>query len=166
MSKPFLRVTSDLTDQLSQALSKFKEASVLVGIPSQDNERIGPDRQAIGNAAILAINHFGSPMNNIPPRPVLTIGIRNARDQITDQFKLMAQKVLSLGPSAVGIYLERVGIIASNSAKKVINDQDSIPGPAASTLAARARRGFRGTKSLVISGQLRNAITYIIQGAK
>lgn len=164
MSKPSLTITSDFSEKFNEAIKRFKSDSVLVGIPESDGQR--DDSQPISNAALLAINNFGSPINNIPARPVMAIGIKNAQDAITEQFKLCAKEVLSKGPAALATYYERAGIIASNSIKKVINDQDGIEAPAASTLKARkylTKAGFKGTKALLVTGQMRNAITYVVK---
>lgn len=162
--KPSFEVTSDFTDNFNDIVKRFKKDAVLVGIPAQDSER---ETQAdavagISNAALLAINNFGSPANNIPARPVLEIGIRNAQDDIANEFKKAAINALRDGISAVGTYYERAGIIASNAVKKTINLQEGFPGPAESTIASRKSKGFPGTKSLVVTGQMRNAITYVV----
>lgn len=163
MSEPTLNYT-DFTDRFMKAIESFKKDAVLVGIPETENNRdnAGP----IGNAALLAINNFGSPANNIPARPVMQIGIKNAQEAIAAQFKVAAQTVLSKGPSALQTYYERAGIIASQSIKKVINDQEGIDPPAEATLKARkyiTKTGFKGTKALVVTGQMRNAITYVVK---
>ncbi len=162
--KPTLTVTKDFTKEFMAAINQFKKDSVLVGIPAEKGER--KDTDPVTNAALLAINHFGSEEAHIPPRPVLTIGIKNAQEDIAEQFKLCAKNVLSKGPHALEVYYERVGIIASNSVKKVITDQEGIKPPAESTLKARkylTQAGFKGTKSLLVTGQMRNAITYVVK---
>ncbi len=166
MSEPKLVVTEDFTDKFNAIIKSFKKDSVLVGIPEQESQR---EDGEISNAAILAINEFGSPANNIPPRNVMATGIRNAQDDIADQFKKATQDALSQGLSVIGQYYERAGLIASNSVKKAINAQDwdrkpGNDGPAESTLKAREYAGFKGEKSLIVTGQMRNAITYVVMG--
>lgn len=160
MSKANVTVTADFTKDVNKIIASFKSDAVIVGIPEEKTDR--KENGPINNATLLAINNFGSPQNNIPARPVMTIGIGNAQDAIADQFKLAIKNALSKGISALGTYYERVGIIASNSIKKAINDQIGFPGPAESTLRARKAKGFKGTKSLVVTGQMRNAITYVV----
>jgi len=114
----------------------------------------------------LALNHFGSEELHIPPRPVLTIGIRKAQNGIAEAFKNAARNALSNGVDALNTYYNRAGTIAANSCKQVINGQIEIKPPAESTLRARkylTKSGFKGTKSLLVTGQLRNAITYVVQ---
>lgn len=155
-----ITVTSDFTDDFNRVIKSFKNDAVLVGIPAEKTARKAQD--PVNNATLLAINNFGSPKLNIPARPVMAIGIRNAADPIAAQFKKAAVDALTKGYAALQTYYERAGIIASNSIKKAINDQDGIKGPADSTLAARQADGFKGTKSLVVSGQMRNAITWVL----
>jgi hypothetical protein len=160
--KPKLTVTADFTENFNAIIKRFRHDDVLVGIPEQDSER--KDDDPIGNAALLAINEFGSAVNNIPPRPVMAIGIRKAKDEIAEQFRQAAVNALKQGFAALDTYFERAGIIASNSVKKVINSQEGIKGPSEATLAARKAQGFKGTKALVVTGQMRNAITYVVRG--
>ncbi len=155
-------VTEDFTENFNQIIKQFKRDAVLVGIPEADTER--KDDDPINNATLLAINEFGSPANNIPPRPVMAIGIRNAQDEIAAQFKVAAQYALTKGIGALTVAYNRAGIIASNSVKKAINAQEGFPGPSEATLAAREAAGFKGTKSLIVTGQMRNSITYVVEG--
>jgi len=163
MKKPTLTVTSDFTEDFNKIIKRFKNDTVLVGIPESESSREKEDTD-ITNAALLAINNFGSPQNNIPARPVMEIGIRKAQTEIAEIFKNGAIKALSEGLSALPILYERAGIVASTSIKKVINSQEGIEAPAASTLDAREARGFKGTKALIVTGQMRNAITYVVKG--
>lgn len=167
MSKgPTLKITSDFTKNFNDIVKRFKGDNVLVGIPEQDAQRDDDTdvkgEEPINNAAILAINEFGSPQNNIPPRPVMAIGIDRAKDEIAEQYKKAVVNALDKGISALDLYYNRAGIIASTSIKKTINEQIGIDPPAEATLAARKAAGFKGNKSLIVTGQMRNAITYVI----
>lgn len=160
MSKPFIKV-EDFTKGFLGVISCFKSFETLVGIPEEDNGR-GDEGGEIGNAALLFINNFGSPANNIPARPVMEIGMRNAQNDIATELKNAAIAGLTKGPKVLAQYYNRAGMIASGSIKRAINDQIGIEPPADSTLRARESRGFKGTKSLIVTGQMRNAITYVV----
>lgn len=166
MKNPTIKVT-DFTADFNAVIKRFKNDQVLVGIPAEKTERESDDKSddksGITNAALLAINNFGSPAQNIPPRPVMAIGIANAQDEIADQFAMAAKNALKDGVSAVTKYYNRAGIIASNSIKKAINSQDGIDPPEKSTIKARESKGFKGTKALIVTGQMRNAITYVVK---
>lgn len=163
MSQPSFEITEDRTDEFLKTIAAFKRDRVLVGIPEEDSQRKESGTGVIGNAALLFINNFGSPYNNIPARPVMEIGIRGAQDLIAAEFKQAVQMSWTKGLSGLAVYYERVGIIASNSVKRAINDQIDIEPPSEATLESRERAGFKGTKALVVTGQLRNSITYVVQ---
>ncbi len=164
--QPTLEITSDFTDSFNKIIKKFRADAVLVGIPEADTERKAEDMEdaQINNATLLALNNFGSPANNIPARPVMEIGIRNAQGEIAEQFKQAAKGALTQGVSALSPAYNRAGIIASVSIKKAINSQEGIDGPSEATLKAREAAGFKGTKALIVTGQMRNAITYVVKG--
>jgi hypothetical protein len=169
MSKPTLKVTSDFTKQFNDVIKKFQHDDVLVGIPEDTNGR-KDDTEAIGNAALLAILNFGSTLNNIPPWPVMAMGIQQAKDEIAAQFRKCAKDTLVAAVKGQGggfdiieRYYTRAGIIASTSVKKVINSQEDAPALAHSTLIARKARGFKGESRGIVTGQMRNAITYVVR---
>ena len=151
----------DFTKAFMSGIKSLKKYETLVGVPAEKSNR---QDDGINNATILAINEFGSPANNIPSRPVLTIGLRLASDAVTNEMKNAILVGLKKGGDAVLPFYERAGLIASQSVKNVINNQIDIEGPAASTLEGRARRGFKGNKALIVSGQLRNSITWVVKG--
>lgn len=160
-SESFL-VTEDFTENFKRIIKKFKRDAVLVGIPEEETARTGDE--PINNATLLAINNFGSPANNIPARPVMEIGIRQAQPAIIEAFRAGAKKALSGGLGALSAAYNRAGIAASVSIKKAINSQEGIEPPSDATLRARLARGFKGTKALIVTGQMRNAITYVVKG--
>lgn len=166
MSKPTLTVTSDFTKQFNDIVQSFKRDEVLVGIPAATSDRKVLEEGPITNAALLALNEFGSAANNIPPRPALQTGIRKAQEPIAEQYKKAVQGAFKSGFSAVATYYERAGIIAANSVKKVINAQEGLAPPSPATLQARESAGFKGTKALIVTGQMRNAITSVVRSKR
>ena len=153
-----VKVTEDKVDLFNESIEALRSSEVLVGIPSTNTTR----RDGFANnAAIMAINEFGSPANNIPARPVFQIGIRNAEDEISDAFRRAAESIGD-GKPDVERYLNRAGIVASNSIKKVINSQEGIDPPSPYTLRLRKEMGFQGEKALLVTGQLRGSITYLV----
>lgn len=191
--KPSLEVI-DRTQELMARIKMYKNDDVLVGIPASDTGRNEAVKGTpINNATLLFINNFGSPVNNIPPRPVMEIGIALAQHEIEVEFKAMLQRSLKQGLTSLAPYFNRIGMIASSSVKRVINEQIGIEGPSDTTLAIRRSGGFHnwlkfganhdalsfrnkdvksvggfmGTKALIVTGQMRNAITWVTKtGAK
>jgi hypothetical protein len=162
--KPTLNVTADFVQDINEIVKGFRRDVILVGIPEEKSDR--KENLPINNATLLAINEFGSPEQNIPPRPVMRIGIAKAQNQIAETFKQGVIDALTRGISALSVAYNRVGIIASVSIKKVINSQEGIEPPSEATLRAREAKGFEGTKALIVTGQMRNAITYVVKGEK
>lgn len=164
MSRPTLKVTKDFTKSFNGVVKALSKKTVLVGIPADKDAR--RDDMPIGNAGLLAIATYGSEANDIPPWNILGIGLRNAQAEIADVFKQGARDALSQGQRAVDRSFERAGIIASTACKKVLNEQEGVPPdrPAEATLDSRAARGFLGKKYWLVTGQLRNAITYVVKG--
>lgn len=161
MSEPFLKVV-DLSQDFKSIVEQYKKDAVLVGIPEVKGPRQEGEEDQINNAALLAINEFGSPANNIPPRPVMEIGLLLAQEDIANEMKKAIIEGFTKGASALWKYYNRAGFIASQSVKSVINKQYFISPPSEATLAARKRKGFKGTKALIVTGQMRNAITYVV----
>lgn len=164
--KATIKVTKDFTENFNTIIKRFKNDQVLVGIPEDDTARRGDkEKDAPTNAALFAVANFGSPANNIPAWPIMSIGIKNAQEDIAEQFKKTAVESLSKGFKALDTYYERAGIIASSEIKKVINEQIDVPEnkPEKSTLNARKSKG---TKYWLVTGQMRNAITYVVKGIK
>ncbi len=167
MSKPTLKVTADFTEQFNETIKKFRRDAVLVGIPEDEAKRKpGPDEEQgpINNAALLAINEFGSPANNIPARPAMAIGIKNVQSEIIELLKKGAVMALSQGFGAIDVYYTRAGFAASSSIKKVINSQEGLKPLAPATIASREAQGFKGKKALLRTAQMRNAITFVVKG--
>lgn len=83
-----------------------------------------------------------------------------------------ARKLLSAAPerlrSAVGIALRQEAHVLRNEMVQGLTKQapggDPIKPPSELTIAARQLRGFKGTKALLVRGDLRNSITVVIDG--
>ena len=154
-----LKVVYDGLEKFKEALKLLSSTNVLIGIPEQKSER--EEDTPITNAAIGYINENGSDLNNIPPRPHLVPGIKKVQTEITEEFKKAALKAFS-NPGAVVQHFTRAGIIASNSVKKIITSQDGFEEISEATKKARENNNFKGEKALIVTGQYRNAITYVI----
>jgi hypothetical protein len=181
--------TVDNVRKVMQGIDMLTNTTVLVGVPDDRGGRkeAGP----INNAALAYIHDKGSPAAGIPARPFMEPGIAAVQDRINLELRNAGNAALrGGGQSAVTAALNRVGIIATRSIKLKITE--GIPPPLApSTIAARIRRvkgkarrakiaaaraagtpdsrigGIEGLFTpLVVSGQLRNAITYVLRKIK
>ncbi len=99
----------------------------------------------------------------------MSIGLNNAQEDIAKELKkatLAALKTVVKGGSVAAImdqYYNRTGQIAASAVKAVITDQDGIAPPAESTLRSRGAKETGHTSALLVTGQLRAAITYVVK---
>lgn len=163
-----MKVTADNTKNFLKIIDLFRDQEVAVGIPEEETTRDPNDEepQEVTNSFLLYINENGSPANNIPERPAMKNGIAKAAEDTAEQFYLLGQEAFDLGQKAFDKRLNRIGFINSSSIKNVINDQMGIDPPAESTLKARKAKGFKGNKALIVTGQMRNAITHVVRSKK
>lgn len=68
----------DNAKAILDALRSLTKKDVLVGIPSEDS---GRDDVPFGNAGIGYLNEYGSPEQNIPPRPHLVPGVNRQKSR-------------------------------------------------------------------------------------
>ena len=163
------------------SINALTQNEVLIGIPSTDASRDDPGKSGadLTNAAIGYIQETGSPAANIPARPFLVPGVTNAIPKIVAQLKKGATAAVNGDKSAAEKALNAAGLIGSDAAKSVI-EAGIMPALASSTLRGRGRAGMIGsaqelksrkegnepgieyTKPLIVTGQLRDSITYVI----
>lgn len=159
-----VRVLKDDVAKVMQTLKAMESGDVLIGIPSDKDDRKG---SPIGNASIGYIQEKGSPKQGIPPRPFLEPGVAKVTDQCARVIGVgVADALTTLNPNAVLVGKNKAGLIAQNSVKATITAGEGFSPLAESTLAARKRRGVSRTKPLIDTGSLRNSITYVIRNGK
>ena len=98
---------------LESRVKRLAQSDVLVGIPAANSSRLG---DTINNAELLYIFSKGSPLNGIPPRPVLEPAIADPdnRALIVEQMKPAAQAVFSGDQAALTQSLGLAGQEAAN----------------------------------------------------
>ncbi|MDE1905293.1 MAG: hypothetical protein KGH75_02425 [Rhodospirillales bacterium] len=158
---------ADRLNQLVGAINELAMQDVLIGVPAMKTQRDPEPGEPAGitNAAVGYIQEFGSPASNIPARPFLIPGVKAAQKEVADRLKAAAQGAMTFKPTQVRQNMMAAGLIAQNSVRKTLTDGIGYAPLAEATLAARRRRGRTGTRPLVDTGQLRNAITYVIRHA-
>lgn len=172
---------------LMESLMKLADVEVLVGFPEDTTNRPPSEDEPPGitNASLGYIHDNGAPEQGLPARPFMIPGIQAAQTKVADKLGQILKATVAGrgGQTLVAQGMTQVGIIASLSIKNTINDGID-PALAASTLKARARKGRKGAqkeldrrakgeapstafaKPLVDTGEMRNAITYVIRSRK
>ena len=154
-----VKITRDESARVLQAIQNMAGKHVLVGIPADNNARKGGP---ITNAALGYIHENGSGARNIPARPFLKPGVAAAADQCVKVLKSAAQNAFT-DKNAIDKGLNAAGLVAQASVKKRIVSQEGFTPLKAATLAARKRKGAKGEKALIRTGQLLNSITYVVR---
>lgn len=158
-----VHLTVDTVPKLVAALLALEHREVLVGVPEQKTDRrrkTGEKRQPITNAQLAYIQNYGSPARNIPARPFMEPGIKDAQPQIEKALRGAAEAALEGNASGVEDGFDKAGLVAVNGIRNKIRTGPFVP-LKPSTLKARKRRGRTGDKPLQDTGQMRNAITYV-----
>lgn len=180
MKNPAQRIVNNLPGLLKN-LRLFEHKVLYVGVPADDAAR--DDDSELNNATLAYIHDNGAPEANIPARPFMKPGMQDASKDVAKQYRLALEKA-SVGKSAES-YLHRAGSMAASAIRNRITE--GIPPPLAeSTLKARARgsvgvRVRKGAikelearaagaapsmdfaKPLIVTGAMKNSITYVIK---
>lgn len=185
--KPGVHSKQDRLQALVGNVKRMSGRAVLVGIPREQNER-GED--GVTNSDIGYWMEFGAPEANVPARPSLVPGIRDARKQINERLAAGAKAMITArktNNASVEKHLMAAGQVAVNSIQSKI--RAGIPPPLAeSTLRRRARRkkgsghrinkgaiqelrsraagnaaGVQFAKPLIDSGQFLKSFTYVLR---
>jgi len=169
-----LKVRKDIVKEVLAAAKKMAESRVLIGIPQASEARKG---QPISNAALGYIHEFGAPEANIPARPFLIPGVRDAQAKAVAAMKRGAKKALQAtgnASAAVRAGLNEAGLLAAAAVKRKITTGPFAP-LSPNTLRQRDRKlirqkGIKGAekalkarKPLIDTGQMRNAVTYVVK---
>lgn len=162
-----IKVTKDRLKQTLALIESLGNERVLVGIPASESYRRPepgepPSATPINNADLGYIHEMGSPAANIPARPFLVPGVQSARERLGGLYESAARAILAGRVATASEAHARAGLIASAAVKTKITEGPFTP-LAPLTLANRKRRGRTGTRPLIDTGQLRNAITYVIR---
>lgn len=157
-------MTKDRLGAVLKGIRELERHQVLVGVPAKTADR-QPDPQdpgPINNATIGYLMETGSPAANIPARPHLQPGIEDARETIVAEYRTGADAVLDGKVSNADTIHTRVGLTAQASVRRKITD-GPFEALAPATLADRKRRGRKGEKPLIDTGQYRQSINFVIR---
>lgn len=150
------------TDRLKEVLESINglvKKEVLVGIPDSRPE---DTKKPITKAQIAYILDGGSPANNIPARPFLVPGVASVQGRISVQLGKAADAALGSDLAGAEKRMGGAGQIAVDAVKLRINSNIQ-PALSEATLEDRRRRGVTRENTLVDTGEMRDAVTYVIR---
>jgi hypothetical protein len=145
-------------------LTKNISSKVFSAMENLSNKklRLGFDDPEV--ARIAAINEVGSPINNLPARPILGPGIENAKPTIVKEIAKGAAKSLATFSTApMTAAWERAGEAAVAEARKIIDDGSILAPLAPRTLEARRRRGNSDITPRFDTGETYEKLKYYVE---
>ena len=144
-----------------QLLDFMKENEVYVGIQQKESKR---EDEQITNAELLFIHTNGSPVNNIPPRPVIEPAIRSDRKRLSSMMKQAAKYALDGMKSEALRQLELVGTRGRDVSKRwFVNPDNNWPPNSEAVQERKRRKGSTNPRPLIDTGELRNSISYFVR---
>lgn len=180
----------DATPQLVAALRAIADRSLMVGVPSDDEQphrgigTIAPNERkddagtvsVINNATIGYVHETGAPEVGIPARSHLVPGVNAAKEKLVDRLGNAGRAVLRGDLAAADRYLEAAGIEAVSSIRRTI--QAGVPPPLKPATVAARRRRSKGstyrrkavaasdTTPLIDTAQYLQSISYVLRKGK
>ena len=144
--------------QVRKSLDAIGRMEVLVGIPQ---ERTGRRGDKITNAALMFIHTNGSPLRNIPARPVIepAIAADGNKQIIAGELGQAAKQQLEQNPQQALTFLRRAGTAGSNASKAWFTDSRNNWAP--NSPETIRRKG--SNRPLIDTGALRRSITWVIR---
>lgn len=155
------------------AVENLAKKQVLIGIPSDSDRNTRADGP-MTNAALGYIHETGAPSVNIPARPFLVPGVKDAQSAMMSHLEAAGRAAMAGDEQKMLQALNVVGLIAQSAVKAKITDgpfEPLKPRTVAQRMRTRTGRKRRVVTAsadihpLVDTGQLRNSITYVVRDA-
>jgi hypothetical protein len=143
--------------KLIETIKKLKRKEILVGIPEENAER---KEGEMNNPTLLYIHTHGSPLMNIPSRPVIEAALDDKENQIAIavDLKLIAEAIMDEEFSKAESLMKTTGNDVMNRVHAWFeNPKNGWPPLKPATIKAKGSNAI-----LIDTGQMRNAITYVI----
>ncbi len=151
--------TFDRLAEVTEALSKLANISVLVGVPEEKGGRESGD--AMNNPTLAYIHENGSDRAHIPPRKFMEPGVEKAKDVVTKHLKDASKAAWQGDAGGMTRSNNKAGQEAANSIRAIFAPGNNDWKPV--TAARQRAKGKSKTTTLVDTGQLRKSITYVVK---
>lgn len=151
--------------QLKKALNFLKDNEVYVGVPDSTTDRELEDGEEpkLTNADLLFIHTKGSPVNNIPARPVIEPALADDKERISEYLKNAAVFSLDGKEDEAQKQLSLAGLRGQNVSRNwFVNPKNNWKPNSPATIRYKRRKGSTEPKPLIDTGELRKSITYFV----
>lgn len=185
-----LATVLDETARVIGGIQMLASTRVMAGVPADRAPRDDEDGRPINNAELAYIHNNGAPEVGIPQRQFMEPGIQSVQGRIEDRLRMTAVAASEGKLEAADRGFHQAGLIAQSGIRAKLTE--GVPPPLApSTVAARIRRvkgkkrrakidadlasgipasrqnGAEGVFTpLIVTGQLRSAINYVVRRAR
>lgn len=152
-------------ENLINAVSYMQDNYVLVGIPQKTSSRPKSELggEGITNAELLYIHTNGSPINNIPARPVIEPAIYNDSERLSKMLMEGFQQLCDGDVEKCDRTLQLIGTRAQKVCRDwFTNPTNGWPPNSPGVIAAKLRKGSTAPKPLIDTNELRKSITYVV----
>ena len=120
-------------------------------------------KEPLTNALLGYVHENGSEVAGIPARPFLVPAMKRNRREVTECLEKGLQEASDGDLFALPTALSTIGTLVRDAAKENIVGSVGMAPLNEDTLKARKRAGFAGTKPLVMTAQLLNAIHFRVR---
>lgn len=149
--------------RVAASMEQISGMSVRVGYLGPTEPKDARKEGAMTNLGLAQIHEFGAPSKGIPARPFLFPAYEEKKKAIRKELERAVRSEIGGKAGAVEAALMSVGLAIQATAKKNIVAQKNFAPLKPATLRARQRKKFTGTKALIHTGQLMNAIQVKIE---
>ena len=150
----------DKVGKLIKGINYTKDNYLLIGIPQKKTTR---ENEAITNAELLFIHTNGSPINNVPARPVIEPALEDDMERLTSMLKDFANEAIEGNFEESQKQLERTGMRAQNVCRNWFTNADNNwPENAPSVRERKIKKGSTEPRPLIDTGELRKSIIYVV----
>lgn len=150
----------DKASKLIKGINYTKDNYLLIGIPQKKTIR---EDEAITNAELLFIHTNGSPINNVPARPVIEPALEDDMERLTSMLKDFANEAIEGNFEEAQKQLEKTGMRAQNVCRNWFTNADNNwPENAPSVRERKIKKGSTEPRPLIDTGELRKSIIYVV----
>lgn len=162
MAKVEVEVTFDNYKKVMKGLDFLEKSGVYVGIPESETSR--PDDKTVTNAELLFIHTNGSPVNNVPARPVIEPALEKDSDRLSKMMEKVVLSALENDFEKAEKNLKLTGMRGQNVSRAWFTDpENKWPPNSPSVERAKRKKGSTNPRPLIDTGELRKSITYVVE---
>ena len=165
MIKPVIEAVRTVNEmsKLKKGLEWMRDNTLLVGIPDSGERKSKKGKKPkVTNAELLFIHTNGSPVNNIPKRPVIEPAIELNRDSIAKMINKTAELAMEGKIAEADKSLKKTGTYVVGRIKRYFVEGNDWPPNSPAVQRAKRKKGADNPRPLIDTAQMRNSITYVI----